>query len=351
MMLSILVVEDDDVLREVLHEYLSEEHFCCAVSTAEEAMPHLERRRFELVMTDISMPGMSGLELLGQVKQRWAETVVVMLSGIHDEQYAQGLFKMGAFDYLAKPFTLEDVGRALERAIAAHQELWRKCAVGSEAAACEDEEDEREGTAETDDNAAIFSSVQLGGIFSLPELLEIVQRGRMNGYIELHWDKATIRQARQLGKFRDAATGELDGAVLNCAGWLYLREGLIIDAAIEEPEGSPNWREPEQALALLVKLATYVGRGVRAWGFSMKEMERAARLTVSDNSGKLFSIITSDEQEDAAYADEEAARADERVAHVDSEDGEESVLSELVFDKVGVDASFEVETQGSVLTL
>ena len=263
----------------MLHEFLSEEYPCYAASTVEEAITLLEANRFDVVLTDISMPGKSGLELLGYVKQQWPDTAVIMLSGINDQDYAQGLCKMGAFDFLAKPFQLDDVLQSVGRALGQQQQA-------SAERSAQEEAEAPEGDAE-EDHAAIFSSVQLGGIFSLAELLEIVQRGKMNGYIELHWDNATIKQARQLGKFNDAQ-GTLDEAVLHCSGWIYLKEGLMIDAVIDDEPGSQYWRDAEPSLSLLVKLATYIGKGVRAWGFTMAKMERPAKLVVSDNSGKLF---------------------------------------------------------------
>ena len=297
---SILLVEDDAVLRETLDEFLSESHTCYAARSVEEATLRLEVETFQAILTDISMPGRSGLELLCHVKQRWPETAVIMFSGIHDKEYVEGLIKMGAFDFLEKPFMLEDVGRTVERAIKHYQQ-------SGEDSSSPDAEDSTSADADEQaaHHAAVFSSMQLGDIFTLPELLDIVQRGKMNGYIELHWDNPTIKLAQQIGRFNDTA-GRLDGAVLNCAGWIYLKDGLIIDAAIDETEGSPHWRDPELALTLLVKLATYIGKGVRAWGFSMNEMTRPAKLSVRDNSGKVFNIITQDEQEDELGAGTEA---------------------------------------------
>lgn len=324
-MSSVLVVEDDTGLREVLHEFLSEEYPCYAASTVEEAITLLDANRFDVVLTDISMPGKSGLELLGYVKQQWPETAVIMLSGINDQDYAQGLCKMGAFDFLAKPFQLDDVLQSVARALGQQEKKV------SEERAAQDEVEAQEGEAE-EDHTAIFSSVQLGGIFSLAELLEIVQRGKMNGYIELHWDNATIKQARQLGKFNDT-TGTLDEAVLHCSGWIYLKNGLMIDAAIDEEQGSQYWRDSESSLALLVKLATYIGKGVRAWGFSMAKMDRTEKLTVQDNSGKLFGIITCDEA-DAVDAENKSMRATADAAAA------KSVLAK---------ATLETESKGAAL--
>jgi hypothetical protein len=162
-----------------------------------------------------------------------------------------------------------------------------------------------------ENNTAVFSAIQLGGIFSLAELLEIVQRGRMTGYIELHWGEATIRQAREMGRFNDIS-GRLDEAVLNCTGWIYLRDGLIIDAECDQSEGVSSGRDAEHSLALLVKLATYIGSRVRAWGFSMTKIDRVASLSVTDNSSKIFSIITSDEQENYEF-DEQAILAESEL--------------------------------------
>jgi CheY-like chemotaxis protein len=292
-MLSILIVEDDPTLREVLHDLFSEDFPCQVVGSVEEALGRLKTQPYSLVLTDISMPGKSGLELLGEIKQRWPQIPVIMFSGIDDDEYAQGLFKIGAFDYLAKPFALEDIVQSVTRAIMAHPELSSDPLVDLESVGSVPAREE----GKPGDSTSIFASVQLGEIFSLAELLEIVQRGKMSGYIELHWDNTTITRAKATGKFSDEA-GALDEAVQNCAGGIYLRDGLIIDAVIDEGEGSQYWRAAEESLVVLVKLATYVGNGVRAWGFSTSVIERPQTLWIRDNSAKVFDIITSDESQD-----------------------------------------------------
>ncbi|MFL6231287.1 MAG: response regulator [Pyrinomonadaceae bacterium] len=292
MMLSLLIVEDDATLREVLYDLFSEDFPCYAVKSVEEALQQLETDRYSIVLTDISMPGMSGLELLSAIKQKWQDVPVIMFSGIDDTEYANGLVKMGVFDYLAKPFTLEQIVQSVTRAIMEHPHLKNDPLV--------DENSEASLPARVEhkeDNSPLFASVQLGGIISLAELLDIVQRGKMNGYIELHWDNTTLVKAKESDKFKNA-TGALDDAVLNCAGWIYLKEGLIIDAVIDDSEGSSFWRDAEESLAVLVKLAIYIGAGVRAWGFSTVDAERVEKLSIPDNSAKLFDIITRDESKE-----------------------------------------------------
>ena len=114
---EILIVDDDDVIRDTLYELLSEKYVCQTAETAEKALARLKANQFDVVLTDISMPGLSGLELLGQVLQQYPKTPVIIISGISDQEHAQGLIKLGAFDYLLKPFRLEVVEKSVQRAI------------------------------------------------------------------------------------------------------------------------------------------------------------------------------------------------------------------------------------------
>lgn len=116
-MAKVLVVDDDETIRETLYELLSEEYLCQTAETAEMAFARLEADAYDVVLTDISMPGLSGLELLGQVRQRFPETPVIIISGISDQEHAQGLIKLGAFDFLLKPFQLEVVENSVKRAV------------------------------------------------------------------------------------------------------------------------------------------------------------------------------------------------------------------------------------------
>jgi DNA-binding response OmpR family regulator len=282
-MSSVLIVEDDSTLRELLFELFSEQYSCSAAQTADEALSRLDSERFDVVLTDISMPGMSGLELLGHIKQRWPETAVIIVSGIRDKEYAEGLLRMGAFDFLVKPFELLDVYNSVNRVL------------GQPGNSSEHQRGGASDSAEKkDEPAEAFSSIQLDKVFSLADLLEMVQRSRMNGYVCLYWDEATVEEARRSGRFNDA-DGNLDEAVNHRAATIYLRDGLIIDVAIADAESHTCWREPEVALVMLVRLATWVRVGLCAWGFSTSDMRRAQKLEVNDNSGKLFSIVTSDE--------------------------------------------------------
>ncbi len=114
---KILVVDDDDAIRDTLYDLLADEYVCQTAETAEKALARLATDSYDVVLTDISMPGLSGLELLGHIRQRFADTPVIIISGISDQEHAQGLIKLGAFDFLLKPFKLEDVEKSVQRAI------------------------------------------------------------------------------------------------------------------------------------------------------------------------------------------------------------------------------------------
>lgn len=116
-MADILVVDDDDVIRDTLCELFSADYSCLCAHTAEEALAQLEAQTFDVVLTDISMPGVDGKELLDRVVELYPGTPVIIISGHSDEEQAQSLMSRGAFDYLLKPFRLEVVEESVKRAI------------------------------------------------------------------------------------------------------------------------------------------------------------------------------------------------------------------------------------------
>ena len=116
-MADILVVDDDDVIRDTLCELLSQQHTCQTADTAEQALAKLEAQSFDVVLTDISMPGLNGMELLERVLRMYPGTAVIMVSGLSNEEQAQSLISRGAFDYLLKPFRLEVVEESVNRAL------------------------------------------------------------------------------------------------------------------------------------------------------------------------------------------------------------------------------------------
>ncbi len=116
-MAAVLIVDDDSTIREVLNDLFALDHECQTAEAAEQALSLLEAQRFDLAIVDISLPGMSGLELLGHIHQRWPDTQVIIITGIDYHQFIGDLIKMGAADYLVKPFQLQDAETKVARAI------------------------------------------------------------------------------------------------------------------------------------------------------------------------------------------------------------------------------------------
>lgn len=115
---SILVVDDEPLIRALLVTLFGEKFHCQAVATADAAMALLGSQFFHLVLTDIGLPGISGLELCRAIAEVRPRTVVVMLSGKIAPQAENEARAAGAFDFLSKPFDLVDVIATVERALA-----------------------------------------------------------------------------------------------------------------------------------------------------------------------------------------------------------------------------------------
>jgi putative two-component system response regulator len=115
-----LIVDDEPRLRQVLMHLMRGDGFTCVeAANGEEALTQLERHPVTLVLSDLRMPHMDGLELLRQSRARWPDVAVVMITAVADVDVAVSCLAIGAMDYLTKPFHLEEVrarvGQAMEK--------------------------------------------------------------------------------------------------------------------------------------------------------------------------------------------------------------------------------------------
>jgi putative nucleotidyltransferase with HDIG domain len=117
----LLLVDDELEITEILADLLSDTYTCSRSASAEQALKRLQEEEFELVISDITMPGMSGLEMIPEVKRISPNTVVVMISGMQTVESAIGALRLGAFDYLMKPFDLRQVEAVVKRALEHHE--------------------------------------------------------------------------------------------------------------------------------------------------------------------------------------------------------------------------------------
>lgn len=118
--MRILIVDDELLIRNILSEILGEKYSCSTANSGEEALKLLQTEEFNLVLSDIEMSGMNGIELISHVHKFSPETVVVMISGSQDIESAIGSLRVGAFDYIKKPFDLDHIEIAIDRAIDHH---------------------------------------------------------------------------------------------------------------------------------------------------------------------------------------------------------------------------------------
>ncbi|PYP87117.1 MAG: two-component system response regulator [Blastocatellia bacterium AA13] len=114
---KILIIDDETNVLSVLDSLLSEQYECKTATSAAEALEYLKEESYDLVLSDIMMPGMSGLELLEEISRQARDTVVVLISGNLNIQSAIEAMRRGAFDYVTKPFNISEVETAVQRAL------------------------------------------------------------------------------------------------------------------------------------------------------------------------------------------------------------------------------------------
>ena len=117
-----LIVDDEPEITSILHDLFAEMHNCATAGSAEEAIQLVRENEYDLVVSDITMPGMSGLDLIPRVKAMSPNTVVVMVSGMQTVESAIDALRLGAFDYVMKPFDLRQVEAVVKRALQ-HRDL------------------------------------------------------------------------------------------------------------------------------------------------------------------------------------------------------------------------------------
>jgi len=115
----ILIVDDEEGIRNFFAEFLREQYECDTAGSANEALERLAVDKYSLVISDVMMPGRNGVELLRDITARYPNTAVIMVSGVDRPQRVRDALSLGAADYLIKPCELDvlliSVERALER--------------------------------------------------------------------------------------------------------------------------------------------------------------------------------------------------------------------------------------------
>jgi len=116
--IRVLYVDDEDNLRTLVQQQLTAEGF--TVETADDgdtAVDKLDKKSYDVVLLDIRMPRMNGMEVLKHMKNKGMTTRIIMLTAVDDLTVALEAVKMGAIDYLTKPYDYNELVRAITRAV------------------------------------------------------------------------------------------------------------------------------------------------------------------------------------------------------------------------------------------
>jgi len=137
--IQFLVVEDDDSFREVILAFLKKpERDISAAKNGKEAIQALQAHPFDLVISDLMMPGADGMEVLGEAKKRNSDCIVILITGYASLDSALQAIRGGAYDYLRKPFKLDQLEIVVKNAcekialIRENQRLLQKLKVAME---------------------------------------------------------------------------------------------------------------------------------------------------------------------------------------------------------------------------
>jgi two-component system response regulator HydG len=115
---KILVVDDDAFMRDACHQTLTKQgHSTTLAKSGQEGLGLLEKSSFDLILLDLNMPNEDGLFILAEIKDIDPEAIVVMISGYGSIETAVQAIKLGAFDFITKPFTPEELVNTVKRAL------------------------------------------------------------------------------------------------------------------------------------------------------------------------------------------------------------------------------------------
>ena len=116
----ILIADDEEGIRESLNLILGDEYDVTFAQDGEETLAKLTSQSFALVLLDVKMPKLDGLEVLRRLKNTGVESAVVVLTAYQSVELAREAVKLGALDYLPKPFEREQVLGAVRGVLAKH---------------------------------------------------------------------------------------------------------------------------------------------------------------------------------------------------------------------------------------
>jgi response regulator RpfG family c-di-GMP phosphodiesterase len=254
----VLIVDDEESVRSLLYDLLCDAYDCDVASNAEEALELVERCPYDVVLSDIMMPGMSGIELLERLTEDMPDVTVIMVSANHDTRRAVAALRQGAYDYIVKPFELEEVELSVSRALehrrlvvenrryqtelenlvaARTAELWQ---------ANRGLKDQSEKLSETVRELSRTYRSTLGALAMALDARDAETRGHSERVVAY-----SLRLGVQIGLSREELVGLERGALLHDVGKIGVRDAILLKpASLTQDE----WQE--------MRLHTEFGRAI-----------------------------------------------------------------------------------------
>lgn len=231
----LLIVDDEETIRSAISRFLRSRGY--EVETAEsgaQALTRLEQGRFSLVLCDVRMPGMSGLEVVPRARSLDPDVAVLMLSGVNDAPTATEALSSGAADYLMKPIELGELQHAVERAL--HR---RDLVIEQRRVEHLIREEVATRTAELEREKQSLRQLSIGVIDSLITAMEakdVYLRGHSQRVAQLAasiaevlgLDEDTVEHIRMAGRLHDVGKIGIPESILNKPGKLTPEEFEIV---------------------------------------------------------------------------------------------------------------------------
>jgi response regulator RpfG family c-di-GMP phosphodiesterase len=237
---KILIVDDEANIRSfLLRHFETEGADCVASPNALDALEKMREQDFSLIISDVLMPGMSGMEFLRLAKKQNPETAFIMITGLMDINNAVDSLRLGAFDFITKPFELPAMRRAVDRALERRRLLMEN--------RCHREELEHKIRARTFELKAALNDVEDSYKITLEALVAALDAREH----ETHAHSQRVREytltlAQNLGLKYDDLTQIGRGALLHDVGKIGVRDSILLKPGkLDEQEWIEMRRHPQ----------------------------------------------------------------------------------------------------------
>ena len=245
---TVLVVDDEEPIRNALRKFLKQQQFeVYTAGSADEALQQLRLHKVALMLSDIRMPGTSGVDLVPQAIEIEPELAILMLTAVNDATSAALCMQRGAMDYLTKPIELADLGRAVHRALKRREMLlenrqlnqWLKEEVTTRTAELQRERNrlERVSTATLE---ALVNALEAKDPYLRGHSARVADLSA-NIATEMSFSEEDVDRVRMAGRLHDLGKIGTRDAVVNKEGPLtadefeHVKQHVIIGAQILAP--------------------------------------------------------------------------------------------------------------------